>query len=106
MVTELGQSSSENNADPTNSVDESSQSMITVNSNVTPMLLASGVRVLLLIATIPIQSLDGSVTITAIVLLYSASQRTFMTDRLMREFKFVSKQRVSVSIDIWIRESK
>ena len=65
--------------------------MTTVNSNAIPMLLASGERVLLQIATVSIQSLDVSVTITACVLLDSASQRAFMTDR---------------SIDIWSRESK
>ena len=57
LVTEPGQSSSENNADPTSSADESNWSMTTVNSNATPMLLASGERVIM-------QSLDGSVTIT------------------------------------------
>ena len=80
LVTEPDQSSSENNADPTSSVDESNRSMTTANSNATPMLLASGERVMLQIATVPIQSLDGSVTITAHVLLDSASQRTFLLD--------------------------
>ena len=80
LVTEPDQLSSENNADPTSSVDESNRSMTTANSNATPMLLASGERVMLQIATVPIQSLDGSVTITAHVLLDSASQRTFLLD--------------------------
>ena len=65
--------------------------MTTVNSNTTPMLLAPGEKVMLQIATIPIQSLDGSVTITARALLDNASQRTFMTDCLARELKLVSK---------------
>ena len=58
LVTEPGQSFSENNADPTSSADESNRSMTTVNSNATPMLLASGERIMLQIATVPIQSLD------------------------------------------------
>ena len=65
--------------------------MTTVNSNATPMLLVSGERVILEIATVPIKRLDGSFTITSRVLLDSASQRTFMTDCLVRELKLVSK---------------
>ena len=62
------------------------------------MLLASGERVMLQIATVSIQSLDGSVTITAHVLLDSASQRTFITDRLARELKLVSKYKELLSV--------
>ena len=98
LVTEPGQSFTENNADPTSSADESNGSMTTANSNATSMLLASGERVMLQIATVPIQSLDGSVTITARVLLDSASQRTFMTDRLVRELKLVSKYKELLSV--------
>ena len=90
MVTESGQSYSEKNTIPANSTDESSQPTTTVNSNTTPMLLASGEGVLLQIATVPVQNLDGSVTVTAHVLLDSASQRTFMTDRLASELKLIS----------------
>ena len=98
LVTEPGQSFSENNADPTSSADESNRSMTTVNSNATPMLLASGERIMLQIATVPIQSLDWSVTITVHVLLDSASQRTFMTDHLARELKLVSKHKELLSV--------
>ena len=62
------------------------------------MLLASGERVLLQIATVPVQSLDGSVTVTARVLLDSASQRTFMTDHLASELKLVSTHRELLSV--------
>ena len=98
LVTEPGQSSSENNADPTSSADESNGSMTTANSNATPMLLASGERVMLQIATVQIQSLDESVTITAHVLLDSASQRTLITDCLARELKLVSKYKELLSV--------
>ena len=89
LVTESGQLYSEKNTIPANSTDESNQPTTIVNSNTTPMLLASEDRVLLQIATVPVQSLDGSVTVTAHVLLDSASQRTFMTDRLASELKLV-----------------
>ena len=46
----------------TKPVRENDQSTHTVNSNATPMLLASGERTLLLIATVPIQREDGSIT--------------------------------------------
>ena len=57
------------------------------------MLLASGERVLLQIATVPIQREDGSITVMARVLLDSASQRTFTTDRLARQLKLVPEHR-------------
>ena len=74
--------------------------MTTVNSNATPMLLASGERerVILQIATISIQRLDGSVTITARVLLDRASRRTFMTDHLARELKLLSNYNELLSL--------
>ena len=53
---------------------------------------------MLQIATVSIKSLDGSVTITARVLLDSASQRTFMTDCLVRELKLVSKYKELLSV--------
>ena len=57
------------------------------------MLLASGERVLLQIATVPVQSVNGSVTVTAQVLLDSASQRTFITDQLAKRLKLTPEQR-------------
>ena len=68
------------------------------------MLLSSGERVLLQIATVPIQSLDGSVTVTARVLLDSASQRTFMTDRLARQLKPVPEHRELLSVSTFEAE--
>ena len=53
----------------TKPVKENDQFTDTVNSNATPMLLASGERVLLQIATVPIQREDGSITVMACVLL-------------------------------------
>ena len=94
LVTESGQSYSEKIISPANSTDESNQPMTTVNSNTTPMLLASGERVLLQIATVPVQSLDGSVTVTAHVLPDSASQRTFMAS----ELKLISTHRELLSV--------
>ena len=109
LVTESGQSYSEKNTIPANSTDESTQPTTIINSNTTPMLLASGERVLLQIATVPVQSLDGSVTVTARVLLNRASQRTFMTDRLASESKLVSTHRelrCCQCLYLWSRESK
>ena len=60
----------------TESVKETDDSVNVVDSYTTPMLLASGEKVLLLIATGPIQKVDGSVTVMTRVLLDSASQRT------------------------------
>ena len=71
-VTKPGESS-ENSSGHTGSGNESDQSRAIINSNVAPMMLASGERVLLQIATVPVQSLDGSVIVTAHVLLDSAS---------------------------------
>ena len=82
----------------TKPVRENDQSTDTVNSNATPMLLASGERVLLQIATVPIQREDGSITVTACVLLDRASQRTFMTDRLAKQLKLVPEHRESLSV--------
>ena len=82
----------------TKPVRENDQSTDTVNSNATPMLLASGERVLLQIATVPIQREDGSITVMARVLLDSASQRTFTTDRLARQLKLVPEHREPLSV--------
>ena len=73
------------------SVDISKQPIATVSFNVIPMLLASGERVLLQIATVAVQSVDGSVTVTGWVLLDSASQRTSKTDHLSRKLKLTSE---------------
>ena len=53
MVTEV-EESSEDSFGGAGSVDQSNQLTATVNSNVTPMFLASGERVLLQIATVSI----------------------------------------------------
>ena len=81
----------------TKPVRENDQSTDTVNSNATPMLLASGERVLQ-IASVPIQREDGSITVMVRVLLDSASQRTFMTDRLAKQLKLVPEHRESLSV--------
>ena len=49
-------------------------------------LVTCGERVLLQTATVPIQTADGSETISFKVLLDSASHRTFMTDRVAVKF--------------------
>ena len=51
------------------------------------VLVASGERVLLQTAVVPIQTADGSTTVMAKVLLDSASHRTFMTDQLAKRLK-------------------
>ena len=53
-------------------------------------LLASGERVLLQTAVVPLYSLDSSVIVNTRVLLDSASQRTFMTEQLARRLNLVS----------------
>ena len=70
----------------------------TVDSNATPMLLTSGERILLQIATVSIQRVDGSTTVITRVLLDSASQRTFMTDHLAKQLKLVPEHRESLSV--------
>ena len=99
MATECSESS-ENTATVTSneSVKKNNQSKDTVNSSATPMLLASGEKVLLQIATVPVQKVDGSTTVIARVLLDSASQRTFMTDRLAKQLKLVPEHRESLSV--------
>ena len=79
-------------------VKDTDDSINIVDSNTTPMLLASGEKVLLQIATIPIQKGDGSVTVTARILLDSASQSTFMTDRLAKQLKLVPKYKELLSV--------
>ena len=64
IVTEVDESSKDS-IGGVSSVDQSNQLAATVDSNVTPMLLASGERVLLQIATVPVQSVNGAVTVTA-----------------------------------------
>jgi len=73
----------------TESVKGTDDSVNVVDSNTTRMLLASGEKVLLQIATVPIQKVDGSVTVTARALLDSTSQITFMTDHLAKQLKLV-----------------
>ena len=97
MATEVDESSKDS-IGGVSSVDQSNQLAATVNSNVTPMLLASGERVLLQIATVPVQSVSGSVTVTARVLLDSASQRTFMTDQLAKRLKLTPDHRELLSV--------
>ena len=63
------------------------------------MLTTSGERVVLQTAIVVVQSTDGSTKATARVLLNSASQRTFMTDKLARQLmlKVEHKELLSVS---------
>ena len=99
MATECSESSENiTTTTRTKPVRENDQSTDTVNSNATPMLLASGERVLLQIATVPIQREDGLITVTARVLLDSASQRTFMPDHLAKQLKLVPEHRQSLSV--------
>ena len=56
---------------------------------------------MLQIVTVLIQSLDGSVTITAHVLLDSGSQRTFITDRVAEKLKPVLKYKELLSVSIF-----
>ena len=79
-------------------VKDTDDSINVVDSNTTPMLLASGEKVLLQIATVPIQKGDGSVTVMARVLLDSASQRTFMTDRLAKKLKLIPEYKELLSV--------
>ena len=97
IVTEVNESSKDS-IGGVSSVDQSNQLAATVDSNVTPMLLASGERVLLQIATVPVQSVNGSVTVTARVLLDSASQRTFMTDQLAKRLELTPDHRELLSV--------
>ena len=99
MATECSESSENTTTVTSNeSVKKNNQSTDTVNSSATPMLLASGEKVLLQIATVPVQKVDGSTTVIARVLLDSASQRTFMTDRLAKQLKLVPEHRESLSV--------
>ena len=97
MLTEV-EESSEDSIGSAGSVNQSNKLTATVNSNVTPMLLASGERVLLQMATVPVQSVNGSVTVTARVLLDSASQRTFITDQLVKRLKLTPEHRELLSV--------
>ena len=53
----------------------------------TQALLAAGEQVLLQTAIVPVQSSDRRIFINARVLLDSASQRTFMTVKLVQKLK-------------------
>ena len=71
---------------------------LAVDSGTTPMLLAYGEKVLLQTATVPIQGFDSSFTVSAHVLLDSASQRTFMTDSLAKQLGLKPEQKELLSI--------
>ena len=90
MVTEVDESS-EDSIGGVSSVYQSNQLTATVNSN-------AGERVLLQIATVPVQSVNGSLTVTARILLDSASQRTFMTDQLAKRLKLTPEYRELLSV--------
>ena len=98
VTTESSDDAIDATATHTESVRETDNSVNIVDSNTTPMLLASGEKVLLQIATVPIQKMDGSVTVTARVLLDSASQRTFMTDRLAKQLKLIPEHKELLSV--------
>ena len=65
---------------------------------VTQTLLASGERVLLQTAIVPIQNSVGNNEIKARVLLDSASQRTFMTNKLAQRLKLPSEHKEYLSV--------
>ena len=70
---------------------------LAVDSGTTPMLLAYGEKVLLQTATVPIQGFDSSFTVSAHVLLDSASQRTFMADSLAKQLGLKPEQKELLS---------
>ena len=61
-------------------------------------LVASGERVLLQTAVVPIQTADGLTTVMVKVLLDSASHRTFMTDQLAKRLKLTSERKELLSV--------
>ena len=61
------------------------------------ILIASGEKVLLQTANVPIQMVDGT-TIMTRVLLDSASHRTFMTEKLAKELKLQPKCKEMLSV--------
>ena len=61
------------------------------------ILIASGEKVLLQTANVPIQMVDGTI-IMARVLLDSASHRTFMTEKLAKELKLQTKCKEMLSV--------
>ena len=71
---------------------------LAVDSSTAPMPLAYGEKVLLQTATVPIQGFDSSFTVSAHVLLDSASQRTFMTDSLAKRLGLKPEQKELLSI--------
>ena len=67
-------------------------------ANVTQTLLASGERVLLQTAIVSIQNSEGNDEIKARVLLDSASQRTFMTNKLAQRLRLPSEHKEYLSV--------
>ena len=61
-------------------------------------LIASGEKILLQTAVVPIQTADGSATIMAKVLLDSASHRTFITDQLAKKLKLTCDREELLSV--------
>ena len=62
------------------------------------MLVAYGEKVLLQTATIPIPGSDGSFSVSAHVLLDSASHRTLMTDHLAKQLGLKQEHKELLSI--------
>ena len=92
-------SDSQSNTLPGNSFSEIVvESQQSTNASITQTLLASGERVLLQTAIVPIQSSDGNNVINARVLLDSASQRTFMTNKLAQRLKLPSEHKEHLSV--------
>jgi len=69
-----------------------------VSANVTHSLLVSNERVLLQTAIVPIQTFDKQTTIKALVLLDSASQRTFITTKLAQKLKLQLEHKEYLSV--------
>ena len=68
-----------------NEISQQPERPVAVSAGTTPMILAYGEKVLLQTATVPIQGSHGSFSVSAHVLLDSASQRTFMIDSLAKQ---------------------
>ena len=77
---------------------ERSDKPVAVSTGTTPLLLAYGERVLLQTATVSILGSDSSLSVSAQVLLDSASHRTFMTDRLAKQLGLKQEQKELPSI--------
>ena len=80
--------------------DNSASTTASTNPTNVPSLLASGERVLLQTATVVVQNPGGVATITARVLLDSASQRTFMTKNLAKQLNLKSEHQELLSFYI------